>query len=482
MMNSTVNNIFQQVLEKIKPSEEDRLKLYKTYEYVKNKLSECLRNILWEKLADISLQGSVAKDTFLRGQSDIDVFLLFKPHVDIISSEWFENELIPLLLKCFSDYKCVLNYASHPYITVYINNIEVNIVPAFKVESPEKIISAVDRTPFHTEYVKTHLNEKQKDEVRLLKKFLRTWNIYGAEIEVQGFSGYLAELLIIAYGNLYNLLKNALSWRAFKTCIDIEGYYKSSKECLNNFKGSVLVVVDPVDPKRNAAAALSLKNFSLFKLLAKTFLEKPSVEFFLNEYEEKIDFEIVKKYIDYRLHNYDSCLYVLMFNVIKPIPDIIWGQLNRLKSSIVNTLKSQNLINDPYADVWVSQNFDKAALVLEVMHCSNIYKIHKGPYAFDTTNALLFMTKNRNSDIGPWIGDDGRLYVIKRLNPGTITKSATEVIKVTSLSGLKFENVIVVSSLKDLQCLENNYYYNDFIAWISKFLERKPLKKLLNLI
>jgi len=35
-----------------------------------------------------------------------------------------------------------------------------------------------------------------KDDVRLLKQFLQSNSVYGAEIAKQGFSGYVAEVLV----------------------------------------------------------------------------------------------------------------------------------------------------------------------------------------------------------------------------------------------------------------------------------------------
>lgn len=477
-----INNIIHSVLMKIKPDENDKQRFYQVYEFVRRELEICVNRDLSSYLAEISLQGSVAKDTFLKSQSDVDIFILFNPNKNI-TIEWFESILIPKIIDCFKNYKYTLNYATHPYISLYIDNIEVNVVPAFKVEAPNKIISAVDRTPFHTEYVKAHLSEAQKDEVRVLKQFLKAWKLYGAEIEVQGFSGYLAELLIIAYNNFYDLLRNATEWRAYKTCIDVEHNYSSTKKCLEKFKGSVLVVVDPVDPKRNAAAAVSLKNFSVFKLLSKIFLERPSVKFFFDEYEEETNSLKYIQFISDRLRKYDSYVYVLIFNVIKPIPDMIWGQMLRLKNSILNALRSQINDREIYADVWVNRtDLSKATLVIEIMQISKDYKLNEGPYAFDTINAINFLTKNIEAEIGPWINDDGRLYVIKRFELETITKLITDIIKSTSLTGMVFEKVVTITPNTDLRLLNQEKLNNDFMQWFRHFLERKPLKKLYDIL
>jgi len=474
-----IENIIHKVLNKIKPGDEEKLRFCQIFTFIKDNLTKCINNILNTNYIEITLQGSVAKDTFLKNQSDIDVFLLF-PTDKGITINWFEQTLIPIIIKCFNNYKYILKYASHPYITIYIDSVEVNIVPAYKVSSPDKIISAVDRTPFHTEYIKSHLNETQKDEVRILKQFLKNWDLYGAEIEIQGFSGYLAELLIIAYGNFHNLLRNTLRWQAYRTCIDIENHYSSNKECLERFKRNVLVVVDPVDPKRNAAAAVSIKKFSMFKLLAKMLLEHPSEVFFFDYSNITKDVNNAFSYIENRLKSFDSCLYLLIFEVLKPIPDMIWGQLYRLKNSLLNVLRTYTDNKYIYADIWFDkENLRKAILVIEHMYCNKQYKIHVGPYAFDVTNAMSFLIKNISSDVGPWVGDDGRIYSFKFISKNDITRVIINAIMSTSISGMIFKDLNIITSASDLHLIKHKYTINtDFIYWLKQFLERKPFKKI----
>jgi tRNA adenylyltransferase (EC 2.7.7.25) len=52
----------------------------------------------------------------------------------------------------------------------------------------------------------SNLHREQKDEVRLLKKFMKGIGVYGAEIKVKGFSGYVAELLVYFYDSFRNVL------------------------------------------------------------------------------------------------------------------------------------------------------------------------------------------------------------------------------------------------------------------------------------
>jgi len=76
----------------------------------------------------------------------------------------------------------------------------VDIVPCYDAKSGEWQ-SATDRTPYHTNYIRARLDKQLRGDVRLLKKFMQGIGVYGAEIKVGGFSGYLCELLIMKYGS-----------------------------------------------------------------------------------------------------------------------------------------------------------------------------------------------------------------------------------------------------------------------------------------
>ncbi|MEM1682639.1 MAG: CCA tRNA nucleotidyltransferase [Ignisphaera sp.] len=469
-----MNSIIRKIAEEIRPSEQERRRLMDIYEHVKSTLETCL-SLSLDRDVEVTLQGSLAKDTFLRGQSDIDVFLLFQPRSDT-DYRWFKEVLVPVVINCFKDYRYTLNYASHPYVTLYVDDAEVNIVPAFRIESPSKIISAVDRTPFHTEYVRSHLSIEQRDEVRVLKYFLKQWGLYGAEASTRGFSGYLAELLVIAYGTFLTLLKNCTSWRAYETCIDIENQYKSKRECLEKFRNDVLVVVDPVDPGRNAASALSVKSFALFKLLAGLFIERPSPMFFrINEIEIHSNVpteEVVRMHVE----EYGSCLYGLEFDIVKPIPDVVWGQLNRLRKAVTNTLRSQGIGEVVRADSWIDRALTKAITVVEIIYCNKRYTLHRGPYAYDVHNALRFLIKNKSIGMGPWINDDGRLYTFRMIDTN-IVKIIMDTILRCSPTSLRLTKVLDLGNRETLQTVDPG-----FKEWLRSFLEGDPIKKIMKLL
>ena len=96
---------------------------------------------------------------------------------------------------------------------MFSKDIQLRLYPCYKIEDASQKLSAVDRTPLHTKYVKENLKENQKSDVRLFKQFLRGISCYGAEAEIEGFSGYLCEILVIKYKNFKGLIENASKWK-----------------------------------------------------------------------------------------------------------------------------------------------------------------------------------------------------------------------------------------------------------------------------
>lgn len=200
----------------------------------------------------VKVEGSVAKGTWLKGSGDVDVFVLFPLEY---ADQDIEKFSMPLLEKIGKSLGGVhVKYAQHPYIETEIEGIKVEFVPGFNT-NPDAIISAVDRTPYHTSYVMEHLEDP--NQARLLKQFCKGVGVYGAEQSTLGFSGYLCELLIIKFGTFMDALENISRWRT-------EG----------------LIIPDPVDIKRNVAAAVSQGKLRMLVRAARAFLNDPSLEFF----------------------------------------------------------------------------------------------------------------------------------------------------------------------------------------------------------
>jgi len=180
-----------------------------------NKKVEALIEELSEMVIDESRQldlhiepmlvGSVAKSTHLK-DPDIDLFLMFPE----------STPLDELKTKGLEIGKRILggreHYAQHPYVRGMYKGFQVDLVPCFRIRDTRSKMSAVDRTPFHTEFIKKHIKKGEGDQVRLLKRFMKGIECYGAEAKVQGFSGYLCELIVMLFVSFQNVLEDETAW------------------------------------------------------------------------------------------------------------------------------------------------------------------------------------------------------------------------------------------------------------------------------
>lgn len=253
-----------EVLKRVVPSPEEEKRLRGTVEDVRARVSRAVEShgIPAEPL----LVGSVAKGTHLSG-AEIDIFVLFPRET---SREVLER--VGLALGEFLNDKKRM-YAEHPYTRGMWNGFEVEVVPCYRIRDASEKMSAVDRTPLHARYVIERMDAAQRDQVRLLKAFCEGVGVYGAEARVQGFSGYLCELLVLKFETFRGALEAAVRWRAHEVVITLEA--PSTKEFTEP-----LVVVDPIDAGRNVASAVSEETLATFVHSAKRFLAKPGIAFF----------------------------------------------------------------------------------------------------------------------------------------------------------------------------------------------------------
>ncbi|HEV2316983.1 MAG TPA: CCA tRNA nucleotidyltransferase [Thermoplasmata archaeon] len=213
--------------------------------------------------------GSAARATFLSDRLDIDLFLLFDPK---LSREDLERDGLALAGELFE--RSETRYAEHPYLRGEFAGFHVDAVPGYAVEDPSRPLSAVDRTPYHNEYLRERQTPAMVEEIRLAKRFLRAQGVYGSEARTQGLSGYLVELLILKFGSLDGLLGAAREWRApVRVAFTAGAEPRVPPEV-------PLILDDPVDPNRNVASALSRRNFATLVLAAQAYLERPRDDFF----------------------------------------------------------------------------------------------------------------------------------------------------------------------------------------------------------
>ncbi len=325
----TPEEVCAEVLERITPRPKERASVLQLAEDLKKKVEEATEEKEME--AEVRVEGSVAKDTWLRGEPEIDIFLRLPP---TLSRKALGAVGLEIARRATQGFKQVERFAEHPYLECFVDGVRVNIVPCYRVERG-RWLSATDRTPFHTDYVKPLLNERLVGEIRLLKRFMKGIGVYGAEIRIGGFSGYLCELLILQYGSFLENLKSAADWRG-QEVIDYKGHYKGRKaEMKKVFEDDPLIVIDPVDKGRNVAAAVRKERLNEFIAAARAFLEKPSSNFFYPPAVEAFKADQLVNVIRFR----GSALLFLGFGSVGAVPDVLWGQLYRTQKSLGKMLQ-----------------------------------------------------------------------------------------------------------------------------------------------
>jgi tRNA nucleotidyltransferase (CCA-adding enzyme) len=251
----------QEILKKVKPLLSEERKISNNVKKFIDKLNSKLEN------AKAIVGGSFAKGTWLKDNHDIDIFVLFDDDKDC--SDILEN----VLKKCFT--KIIRIHGSRDYFNVLKYNLNFEIVPIFKIEKCKDAKNITDISPLHVRWVRSKLNEELVDDIRIAKQFFKAQGIYGAETYIKGFSGYVIEILTIHYGSFDKLMKAGAKLKSGEW-INIENV----KADLNKDKLSPLIVVDPVQKERNAAAALSLEKFNRFISVCRAYIQKPTLSLF----------------------------------------------------------------------------------------------------------------------------------------------------------------------------------------------------------
>ncbi|WP_258085055.1 CCA tRNA nucleotidyltransferase [Thermococcus thermotolerans] len=376
--------VLQKVLPRIRPTDEERA-------FVEGLMRE-LEGIAEETIESLGLDvkpyfvGSLAKDTYLAGDHDVDLFLAFPLDTPLEGLRERGLELGRAIAEKLGSYE--IAYAEHPYVRARYKGVKVDLVPCYDVKSWREVRTAVDRSILHNRWVIENLRGRN-DEVRLLKRFLKGINAYGSEIYIRGFSGYLAEILVIKYGSFLEVLKNA-DFMLRQKIIDPGNWLKREYEtAMKTVRREAdadrpLIVIDPVDPRRNVAANLSWERYGFFYFKAHQFLESPSEEFFFGRATRS------GSYLS-ELRRKGTHLVTLAFDAPNLVEDVLLPQLERTARGFEKALPREGFSVLGWN---VGHSGNKAFIMLEVDRRERErVKIKPGPEFF-TERGWDFYRKN----------------------------------------------------------------------------------------
>lgn len=345
--------------------------------------------------AEVIRVGSTARGTWMAGDRDIDLFVRFPPSLDRDELREYGLQVGHTVLPSGRE-----EYAEHPYVTGEWNGFDVDIVPCYDVESAQDIQSAVDRTPFHNEYITSRIDDTAAAEVRLLKGFCTGIGVYGSDLQTRGFSGYLLELLVLEYGDMRSVLSAAADWTP-PVELDPADHGQASFE-------DPLVVIDPTDPERNVAAVLSATNVARFQHYARAFLRDPSLSYFETADRSPLDPEGLTAVLADR----ETTPVALRFRTPDLPVDDLYPQLRTSARGISGALERQGF--DPLR--WtIAVEGDTTVLLIELEVTERpAVERHEGPPVHLREHAENFYAAYDDDPTvyGPFI-EDGR-YVVER--------------------------------------------------------------------
>jgi len=338
----------------------------------------------------VLLGGSFAKGTWLKGHVDLDIFVRIDPSTSEADFERVGLEVGSIATRGYPRGK---KFAQHPYTEATVEGVRINIVPCYDVAAGEWK-SAADRSPFHVKLVEK-LPASGKTQVRLLKLFMNGVGVYGAEIERQGFSGYVAEVLVMKHGSF----RSVLEWFADSLPAPTRPFS----------------LPDPVDEKRDLGIAVSGESYGRMVLASREFLKHPSPAFFRGmpgRARPAMKAEIV----------------AVVFSHRRLSEDTLWGELRRSTKHIVRHLEVLGF--KVARSMAASNNSDRSAILL----VPEYFKLPEneqrvGPTVDRRKDLESFMSTNAKASMLVWVDDDARVRLLRPRKYTRIGDALADVVK-----------------------------------------------------
>ncbi|MFW9934465.1 MAG: hypothetical protein ACFFDU_02895 [Candidatus Thorarchaeota archaeon] len=293
---STLNQIRLQSLRNLRPTKSELDSISTIFNTVKKavKLEVEERGI---DIAFIELEGSSGrKQTQLRNWKELDIFVGLPVSAQPESLDRkvpSKSSIRRLLKKMVKDVavsaatqvqaeKIQIAYAEHPYLIAQIDDYQVEIVFCFDLTKEYILkngpITAVDRTPHHSNFVQQNLTDRQRDDVRLLKAFFQSSFVYGdsSPIGRSGFTGFSAEMLIFHM----QTIEAALEFLSQPEPEPLDFFNRASDFLKTKFSHDFFIISDPIDPNRNIASSISERAYRFSAHQAHHLLQHPTMKFF----------------------------------------------------------------------------------------------------------------------------------------------------------------------------------------------------------
>jgi tRNA nucleotidyltransferase (CCA-adding enzyme) len=387
---AAIDSVLAQAKSLVVPNAAARKETARVAEKVVSKVKEAARP--HAEVVGVFLGGSFAKDTWLPGDVDIDVFVKIATSAD---ESKFEEVGLAVGREALRGYKPGKQYAQHPYTEATVDGFKVNVVPCYDVK-PGEWKSAADRSVHHVAFVRENLDDEARLQVRLLKRFMKGLGVYGAEIEKEGFSGYATEVLI----HDYTTFESALGSFAVFVPDSEEEYF---------------TLFDPIDDNRDLGKAISRETVARMVLASRAFLERPSVAFF-------------KKAGGKARPKLQKRVYAIVLEHEELSEDTLWGELKRSARQIAKHVREEGF-ELARAEAATDKVRSSAIILLPVVETLSDIEERVGPGVELREGAKSFAAKNRGAAELIWVGEDGRLRLLAERRFTSLGKLLDEILE-----------------------------------------------------
>ncbi len=409
-MSDEFEAVVNRVADRIRPDETEHDALIDAAETLKKRVDAVVDTLPVD--AEPVLAGSTTRETWIAGDRDIDLFVQFSPDLPREELRQYGLEVGHRVLPDGRE-----EFAEHPYVVGEFDGFRVDLVPSYALDDATEIRSAVDRTPFHTEYVTERMTPELASDVRVCKQFFTGIGVYGSDLRTEGFSGFLTELLILEFDGFRPFLEAAADWKP-PVRIDPNDHGTGTFD-------DPLVVIDPTDPKRNVAAVLSAENLARVQHYARELLDSPSESLFEPPERTALTPEEIRAGFAAR----NTTPVALRVTVPDMVDDQLWPQLRRSRDGIVRELERRGFYvfrSDAFATdhdrfpVEETSPENRTVILLFELAVAHLPRVerHVGPPVHVRPHATSFYQTYADADVaGPFI--DGDRYVVERERPVT---------------------------------------------------------------
>ena len=206
----------------------------------------------------------------------------------------------------------------------------------------------------------------------------------------------MTEILILKYGTFVSTLQSIADIAGARQIVSVN---KVDNDVLKTFESNI-VIIDPLDHRRNLGTAISPESLGKFILASRAFIHRPSLHFFG-----------VGKNRKPRNVRLDSNLLIIEFKYEPRSPDIIWGQLKKTLNSISKQLQLSQF--DVIRSTCTTDEKGFAALVFLLRSVTlPSYTERIGPDVFRKKESANFISKNAKESLLIWTNREMRLVCL----------------------------------------------------------------------